>query len=72
MKVNGKSWIQAHQLLLLEKVLSVAAAVSRSLRGAGNAPVTVLRCIDAVLLYKDREIKETLYVIEGQQTPLLS
>ena len=47
-------------------------AVSRMLRGAGNAPITVLGFIDTVLQYKDKEIKETLYVIEGQQTPLLS
>ena len=44
----------------------------RSLKGPGGAPIRVLGCVDSTLSYKDRSIKETLYVIENQKMPLLS
>ena len=45
---------------------------TRRLTGPGNKPIEVVGCFESELRYRERKIKETIFVIENQKTPLLS
>ena len=45
---------------------------TRRLTGPGNKPIDVIGCFESELRYREHSIKETIFVIENQKTPLLS
>ena len=45
---------------------------TRRLTGPGNKPIDVVGCFESELQYREHKIKETIFVIENQKTPLLS
>ena len=45
---------------------------NKQLEGPGNAKLTVLRTVQAKLCYKTNKVQETLYVLKGQTSSLLS
>ncbi|KAK7090521.1 hypothetical protein V1264_010305 [Littorina saxatilis] len=60
--VIGESWAETHKMHESKK----------QLRGPGNTKLTVLGTVQAQMQHKDKIITETLYVLKGQSSSLLS